>query len=64
MKTPMTAWDLRQIADALEPLQDLPALRHPLIDRIEIRDDSGEVVGHFVPVGEGDDRWHGFEAQP
>lgn len=66
MRIPLAAWDLRHIAAALEPLELLPALRHPVIGRIEVLqpEGDGEVIGYFQQEGEDDDAWYGFVPKP
>ncbi len=61
---PLSAGDLRAIAEALDPLEFLPALaQSDLIGRIEVYRPSGsdaEVIGYFDREGDGDDAWLGF----
>lgn len=65
---PLTASDLHEIANALEPLELNPAIvANPLIGRIEVlRPDGDEVIGYFQsaqPAGfTADDDWYGFVA--
>lgn len=71
MGGPFTAWDLRQIADALEPIETNEKItENPVIGRIEvIRPDGAadDVCGYFVREGKPDgsgEAWFGFEAAP
>ncbi len=61
---PLSAGDLRAIAEALDPLEFLPALaQSDLIGRIEVYRPSGsdaEVIGYFDREGDGRDAWLGF----
>lgn len=68
MRLPLTASDMRVIADALDPIETNPNLTDsPTIGRIEvIRPDGSpdDVCGYFVREGEpgSGEAWFGFEA--
>lgn len=68
MRLPLSASDLRAIADALEPIELQPAIaQNPVIGRIEvIRPDGDDVVGYFEremgDVADMSDSWFGFIA--
>jgi len=59
---PLSASDVRAIADALDPIELHPAIaQNPVIGRIEvIRPEGSDVVGYFVREGEGNDAWFGL----
>lgn len=66
---PLTASDLRRIADALDPIETNPRFAdNPIIGRIEVvRPDSDmgveDVCGYFVREGDPDgtgEAWFGF----
>ena len=65
MPLPMTAADLRSLADAVEKIQDNRAIvDDPCIGDIELHlPGSDEVVGHLTRAGMGDDDWMGFVAR-
>lgn len=66
MRLPLSASDLRAIADALEPIELEPSIVHnPVIGRIEVLRPSGDdVVGYFEremgAVADLSDSWFGF----
>lgn len=68
MMLPLSASDLRAIADALEPIELQPAIaQNPVIGRIEvIRPDGDDVVGYFEreaqDLSDLTDAWFGFVA--
>lgn len=63
-RLPLSFSDLHDIANALEPIELLPALvGNPVIGRIEVlRPGGGDVVGHFERADGFDpsDEWLGF----
>ncbi len=66
-RLPLSASDLRDIGDALDPIELLPAIvDSPIIGRIEVlRPGGDEVVGYFDHAdgfAEEGDRWYGFYA--
>lgn len=65
---PLTAADLRTIAEALDPIETNEYLtENPSIGRIEVHlPGSDEVVGHFVREGEPNgsgEAWLGFKGR-
>ena len=63
MRLPMTASDLRSLAEAVEKIEDNRAIvDDPCIGDIELRlPGADEVVGHIVRSGmNGNDDWMGF----
>lgn len=68
MELPLTASDLRVIADALEPIETSAVIAdNPIIGRIEVirpDGDAGDVCGYFVREGnpsESGEAWFGFQ---
>ena len=66
---PLSASDVRAIADALEPIELDPHIaENPVIGRIEVLrpdgEDATDIVGYFRREGEAGsgDAWFGFEA--
>lgn len=59
---PLTAGDLRTIAEALDPIEDNELIvKNPVIGRIEVyRPDGDDLIGHFVTADMGEDDWYGF----
>jgi hypothetical protein len=59
---PLTAGDLRALADALDPIEFHEILaRNPIVGRIEVyRPDGDDVVGYFERNALDDDAWLGF----
>ena len=64
MPLPLSFSDLHEIANALEPIELLPAIvNNPVIGRIEVlRPGGDEVIGHFQRADGFDptDEWLGF----
>jgi hypothetical protein len=66
---PLTASDLREIADALDPIETLTKFtENPVIGRIEVirpGGDADDIAGYFVREGEpgSGDTWFGFRQE-
>lgn len=67
---PLSASDLRNIADALDPIETNESItENPLIGRIEVIRPDGppdDICGYFVREGTpgAHDTWYGFQQNP